>query len=65
MIRNHGNLVPQSAKVRTLEDLFRPPVDLMHKGTFNTVSTFFSLKRNLEKLTEILKSTDSPCVGIR
>ncbi|XP_071798827.1 UBX domain-containing protein 7-like [Asterias amurensis] len=36
MIRNHGNLVPQSAKVRTLEDLFRPPVDLMHKGTFNT-----------------------------
>ncbi|XP_022103283.1 UBX domain-containing protein 7-like isoform X2 [Acanthaster planci] len=36
MIRNQGNQIPQSAKIRTLEDLFRPPVDLMHKGTFNT-----------------------------
>ncbi|XP_038050579.1 UBX domain-containing protein 7-like [Patiria miniata] len=36
LIRNQGNEIPQSAKIRTLEDLFRPPVDLMHKGTFNT-----------------------------
>ncbi|XP_077987834.1 UBX domain-containing protein 7-like [Glandiceps talaboti] len=25
-----------SAKKKTLEDLFRPPIDIMHKGTFNT-----------------------------
>ena len=25
-------------KRQTLEDLFRPPIELMHKGTFHTVS---------------------------
>ena len=25
-------------KKKTLHDLFRPPIDLLHKGTFDTVS---------------------------
>ncbi len=29
-----------SRKRKTLEELFRPPLDLMHKGSFNTVSHF-------------------------
>ena len=26
-------------KYRTLKDLFKPPLDIIHKGTFETVST--------------------------
>ncbi len=28
-------------KIRTLQDLFRPPVDITFKGTFEAVSSFF------------------------
>lgn len=28
-----------ASKRKTLEDLFRPPIDLLHKGTFETVNT--------------------------
>ena len=31
-----------SKKRKTLEELFRPPIDLMHKGSFKTVSTRLS-----------------------
>jgi len=27
-----------TGKKKTLHDLFRPPIDLLHKGTFETVS---------------------------
>lgn len=29
-----------TGKKKTLHDLFRPPIDLLHKGTFETVSLF-------------------------
>ena len=32
-----GNLNSSQRKKRTLEELFRPPIELMHKGSFNTV----------------------------
>jgi len=28
----------ETSKRRTLEDLFRPPLDLLHKGSFKSVS---------------------------
>lgn len=33
-LRNGG---PVDKKLTTLADLFRPPIDLMHKGSFETV----------------------------
>lgn len=30
--------IVKSRKRKTLEDLFRPPIDLIHKGSFHSVS---------------------------
>ena len=38
MIRRGETNKGLTGKKRTLEDLFRPPLDIMHKGTLNTVS---------------------------
>ena len=35
-----------TGKKKTLHDLFRPPIDLLHKGTFETVS--LTQKNNFE-----------------
>ena len=32
------NSTVMTKKKKTLQDLFRPPIDLLHKGTFETVS---------------------------
>lgn len=36
-LRNGGAI---DKKLTTLADLFRPPIDLMHKGSFETVSSW-------------------------
>ena len=41
-------------KRRTLQDLFRPPIDLLHKGTFQSVSgNVFSLLSAFRSLAQI------------
>jgi len=35
--RAHQGLAVSSHKKETLEDLFRPPIDLMYKGSFHGV----------------------------
>lgn len=35
---------PMDKKLSTLADLFRPPIELMHKGSFETVSVVFVLQ---------------------
>lgn len=44
-LRNGGAI---DKKLTTLADLFRPPIDLMHKGSFETVSSwkFYALVMN-------------------
>ena len=32
-----------SSRQRTLEDLFRPPIDLLHRGSFHSVSWYLKL----------------------
>jgi hypothetical protein len=41
-----GEMLPPAAgaqKKRTLEDLFRPPIDLIHKGSFESVGLSHTL----------------------
>ena len=50
MIRRGETNKGLAGKKKTLEDLFRPPLDIMHKGTLNTVSfnwTIPQIKQNL------------------
>lgn len=46
-LRNGGAI---DKKLTTLADLFRPPIDLMHKGSFETVGHFDALNIGLALL---------------
>lgn len=53
MVLNEGNSSANTSKRRTLEDLFRPPLDLICRGTLEIVSVNFILFIKNEKLTSI------------
>lgn len=52
-LRNGGTV---DKKLSTLADLFRPPIELMHKGSFETVR---SLSRIFVRLVELLNISNN------
>lgn len=60
-----GNMT--STKRKTLEDLFKPPLDIIHKGTFDSVSTILaqilSFVGRYVFLTKILWSQQAKLAG--